>query len=188
MPYKYTQIHFNIEIHMQLKSTIIGLLLFSATTTAVPFITQDDTKDNQSIFGLIEKIVLLPDNLSMNAKMDTGALTSSLDAKNIELFSKNSSNWVRFDVLTQDNDNNQKTATFEREIIRTVYLRGAGGSDKRPAILMKICIGNRMSEEQFTLRDRSEMKYPVIIGRKTIEHLGLIDVKKQFTVEPRCIN
>lgn len=53
---------------------------------------------------------------------------------------------------------------------------------------MKICIGNRMSEEQFTLRDRSEMKYPVIIGRKTIEHLGLIDVKKQFTVEPRCIN
>lgn len=69
-----------------------------------------------------------------------------------------------------------------------VKLRGAGGSDKRPAILMKICIGNTTSEEQFTLRDREDMKYPVLIGRKTIEHLGLIDVKKQFTIEPQCID
>lgn len=53
---------------------------------------------------------------------------------------------------------------------------------------MKICIGNTTSEEQFTLRDREDMKYPVLIGRKTIEHLGLIDVKKQFTIEPQCID
>ena len=51
---------------------------------------------------------------------------------------------------------------------------------------MQICIGDQVYEEQFTLRDRGDMKYPVLIGRRTIEHLGLIDVKQQYTVEPKC--
>ena len=75
---------------------------------------------------------------------------------------------------------------YEREVQRDVLLRGAGGADHRPAVLMQICIGDQVYEEQFTLRDRGDMKYPVLIGRRTIEHLGLIDVKQQFTVEPKC--
>lgn len=173
---------------MQFRTVIITLFFLSKAVIANPSIQNNNSTDNQPIFGLIEKVILQPDNLLMNAKMDTGALTSSLDARNIKKFSKNGRDWVRFDVVIQDDNNNEQVTTFERKIIRMVKLRGAGGSDKRPAILMKICIGNTTSEEQFTLRDRENMKYPVLIGRKTIEHLGLIDVKKQFTIEPQCID
>ncbi len=52
--------------------------------------------------------------------------------------------------------------------------------------MMKICIGDQVYEAQFILRDRGDMKYPLLIGRRTIQHLGLIDVTRQFTVEPKC--
>lgn len=173
---------------MRSKLVLITLLSLSGSVSAEPITQQNISGDNQPIFGLIEKAILLPNNLSMNVKMDTGALTSSLDAKNIEQFSKNGSDWVRFIVVTQDDANNEKVTSFERKIVRIVKLRGAGGTDIRPSVLMRICIGNKSSEEQFTLRDRGDMKYPILIGRKTIEHLGLIDVKKQFTIEPQCNN
>ena len=35
-----------------------------------------------------------------------------------------------------------------------------------------------------SLRDRGRDEYPLLIGRRTIQHLGLIDVTRQFTVEP----
>ena len=40
-------------------------------------------------------------HLVMNAKMDTGALTSSLDAKGLTSFQRDGKDWVRFDVETQ---------------------------------------------------------------------------------------
>ncbi|WP_152536703.1 ATP-dependent zinc protease [Tolumonas lignilytica] len=138
------------------------------------------------VFGWIEKALLLPGNLPLNVKMDTGALTSSLDARDLEHFSKNGQDWVRFVVDVQDDNNQPRSMTYERAVLRNVTLRGAGGVDHRPAVLMQICIGNQVYEEQFTLRDRADMKYPVLIGRRTIEHLGLIDVKQQFTTEPTC--
>jgi Uncharacterized protein conserved in archaea len=118
--------------------------------------------------------------------MDTGALTSSLDARDLERFRKDGRDWVRFVVEVQDEHDQQHSMSYEREVQRDVLLRGAGGADHRPAVLMQICIGDQVYEEQFTLRDRGDMKYPVLIGRRTIEHLGLIDVKQQFTVEPKC--
>ena len=65
-------------------------------------------------------------------------------------------------------------------------VRGAGGSDRRPVVKMSICMGDQVYEEQFSLRDRGDMTYPVLIGRRTIEHIGLIDVSETFLLKPSC--
>ena len=173
---------------MNVNIIIIALTLFSNAAMSAESIGKNNSTPSQPVFGLIERAILTPGELPLDVKMDTGALTSSLDARNIEVFNKNGVNWVRFDIETIDGKSNNIITTFERKIIRTVKIRGAGGSDERKAVLLNICIGHQSSEEQFTLRDRSEMKFPVIIGRRTIEHLGLIDVKRKFTVEPKCVN
>ncbi|MBN0009067.1 ATP-dependent zinc protease, partial [Pseudomonas aeruginosa] len=38
----------------------------------------------------------------------------------------------------------------------------------------------------FSLRDRGNMKYPVLLGRRTLEHLGAVDVSRTFTSKPTC--
>jgi hypothetical protein len=152
-------------------------VVFSATSPAT----------NPKAFGWVEEGLIQPENISVKIKLDTGALTSSMNAKDLERFEKDGEKWVRFNVELKDSDTGKTvSAPFERSIVRNVKVRGAGGAERRPIVLMKICIGNKVYNEQFSLNDRGKMNYPVLIGRNTIEHLGLVDVTRTFTLEPHC--
>ena len=152
-------------------------VVFSATSPAT----------NPKAFGWVVEGLIQPENISVKIKLDTGALTSSMDAKDLERFEKDGEKWVRFNVELKDSNTGKTVSTpFERSIVRNVKVRGAGGAERRPIVLMKICIGNKVYNEQFSLNDRGKMNYPVLIGRNTIEHLGLVDVTKTFTLEPHC--
>ena len=70
--------------------------------------------------------------------------------------------------------------------VHVVIIRGAGGEERRPVVLMNLCMGNTIYEEQFTLNDRSDMIYPVLLGRRTLSHLGYLDVTQTFTHSPDC--
>jgi hypothetical protein len=157
--------------------TLFGSLpVWAATATASP-----------QVLGWIEEGIVQPENISVKIKMDTGALTSSMDAKDLQRFDKNGDEWVRFNVEVKDSDTQkQVSAGFERKVERDVKVRGAGGAEHRPVVLMNICIGKHIYNEEFSLKNRKNMNYPVLIGRKTLRKLGAIDVSKTFTLEPTC--
>lgn len=139
------------------------------------------------IYGWVEEGRLLPEGVTVKAKLDTGALTSSLDARELASFDKNGEQWVRFTVEVKDSDTGQPVSIpFERRVERNVKVRGAGGAERRPVVLMQMCIGNQLLDEQFSLNDRGDMLYPVLIGRRTLEHLGAVDVSRTFTHKPSC--
>ena len=137
------------------------------------------------IYGLIETILFPGKGLLMEAKLDTGAETSSLDARDIEAFERDDEPWVRFRI-EGERDGQPESQVVERPILRRVKIRGAGGVDHRYVVRMQLCIGHQAYEEQFTLRDRSRMAYPVLLGRRTLEHLGAVDVRRQHTHEAAC--
>ncbi|WP_285259069.1 ATP-dependent zinc protease family protein [Halopseudomonas bauzanensis] len=139
------------------------------------------------VVGWVEKGLILPEEAVVKVKVDSGALTSSMHAVNMERFTRKGKRWVRYDVPVVDADTGNKvTLHFERPVYRQMTVRGAGGEDYRPVVKMRMCIGNRIYEEQFSLRDRSEMTYPVLLGRRTIEHIGLIDVSDTFMLPLDC--
>jgi hypothetical protein len=139
------------------------------------------------IYGWIEEGRLLPENVTVKTKLDTGALTSSLDARGLERFERNGEQWVRFKVEVTDSDTGKQVSIpFERRIERNIKVRGAGGAEGRPVVLMQMCIGSQMLDEQFSLNDRGDMLYPVLIGRRTLEQLGAVDVSRTFTHKPSC--
>ena len=45
---------------------------------------------------------------------------------------------------------------------------------------------DQVYDEQFSLNDRDRMLYPVLIGRRTLEHLGAVDASRTFTLQPKC--
>lgn len=143
--------------------------------------------EGKVIVGWIEKGLILPEQTAVKVKVDSGALTSSMHAVNIERFKRDGKRWVRYDVDVKDADTGEDvTLQFERPVYRQITVRGAGGEDYRPVVKMRMCIGNRVYEEQFSLRDRSDMTYPVLLGRRTIEHIGLIDVSSTFLLPLEC--
>ncbi|WP_390623819.1 retropepsin-like aspartic peptidase RloA3 [Pseudomonas tumuqii] len=141
----------------------------------------------QQVLGWVEEGLILPENLAVKFKLDTGALTSSMHAEDIERFKKDGEDWVRFNIELEDiATNKQVNAQFERQVERAIKVRGAGGAERRPVVLMKVCLGNQVYEEQFSLNDRDRMNYPVLVGRRTLEKVGLVDSNKTFTAKPDC--
>ncbi|MBF7730215.1 retropepsin-like aspartic peptidase RloA3 [Pseudomonas sp. N040] len=139
------------------------------------------------IYGWVEDGVLEPEHVNVKLKLDTGALTSSMDAQALKRFTKDGERWVRFNVEVKDTKSGEwLVLPFERRVERNIKVRGAGGADHRPVVRMQVCIGKQLLDEEFSLNNRSKMLYPILIGRRTLEHLGAVDVSQTFTSQPDC--
>lgn len=139
------------------------------------------------VFGWVEYATIEPWGVAVKAKLDSGALTSSLDAREIETFEREGEEWVRFRLKLEDTASGEAfSEELELPLYRDLRVRGAGGRDERPVVLMKVCLGDTIYEEQFSLRDREEMNYPLLLGRRTLSHLGLLDVRETFLQRPDC--
>lgn len=166
---------------------LMGKLFLSSAVLAAVLSASTTMADDDQVFGWVEKATLQPWDIEVKAKLDSGALTSSLDARDIEMFEQDDEEWVRFRLRLEDQASGEVFSDLiERPLYRELSVRGAGGSDERPVVLLEVCMGDTIYEEQFSLRDREEMNYPLLLGRRTISHLGLLDVRETFLQDPEC--
>ncbi len=162
------------------RALLVSLLLAGYGVSAV-------ADSDRPVFGWLEMASIEPIGVVVKAKLDSGALTSSMHAQDIEEFEKDGEEWVRFTLGVEDEYSDKEVAkTLEMPLYRDLKLRGAGGVDKRPVVLMRICLRDTIYEEQFSLRNREKMNYPVLLGRRTIQSLGLLDVRETFLQKPDC--
>ena len=151
-----------------IKTLFVSTLITAAATTAP--VALADTPRN---LGWIEQGVIEPADMTVKFKLDTGALTSSMHAEDIERFERDGEQWVRFKVALEDvKSEDVVSEIFERPLERNLRVRGAGGSEERPVVRMDVCIAGERLNEEFSLRDRSNMHYPVLLGRRTLDRLG----------------
>ena len=105
------------------------------------------------------------------AKIDTGARTSSLHARVLERFEKDGKPYVRFAV---DWDN----IAHEGEAVQ-VAMRGItssnGETQRRYVIKSPLRIGGMRFRAEISLADRSDMKFPMLIGRSALRRRFLVD-------------
>ncbi|MDX1754669.1 MAG: RimK/LysX family protein [Marinobacter sp.] len=117
------------------------------------------------------------------ARIDSGAETSSLDARNIRRFERDGQNWVRFDIPVPNS--NGQYRTLEREIVRNVRIIQANVDEyeRRAVVELQFAIGNHRQKAEFTLTDREHLSNNVLIGRNILRDVMLIDVGKEFATE-----
>jgi hypothetical protein len=136
------------------------------------------------IFGWVENAFLRGPGMEIRAKLDTGAETSSLDARIIKKFRKSGKRWVRFAVL--DRDTREETILV-RERVRTIgVVQHDGSRQTRPVVLLDICIGGQQLDTEVSLIDRSEFNYPLLLGRSALASFALIDPGSIFLAERGC--
>jgi hypothetical protein len=137
----------------------------------------------KKVVGWIEKVRIYPGNFIVHAKLDSGAEYSSLDAVNLTEFDRNGKRWVRFDLPQGDGHKR----TIQRPLLRTATIkRHYLGSQKRPVVKIGVCLGNIYKETEVNLVDRTGFNYRMLIGRKFMEGVVIIDPAAQYTVEPEC--
>lgn len=107
------------------------------------------------VIGLTEsvKIFAKKDSKSVVARIDTGATKSSIDAslaKELKL----------------------------GPVIRTRLVKSASGNSVRPVIKAKIDLASKKMTADFTVADRSHMRYRMLIGQNVLKKGFLIDPLK----------
>lgn len=133
--------------------------------------------------GWIERIKIGDQGFLIEAKMDTGADSSSLSAQNIDVYSRGTRFWVRFQVT---NSRNEKT-TFDVPVQRFVKIKRHGGkSIERPVVEIAICLGRLSRKARVTLADRSRFKFAALIGREFLSTGKLVDSSRRYLMEPNC--
>ncbi|QSP93413.1 ATP-dependent zinc protease [Marinobacter salinisoli] len=134
------------------------------------------------IVGELERIFLAEPGQVYTARIDSGAETSSLDARNITRFERDGNNWVRFDVPIPGTD---ELITLEKEVARRVKVFQASAEDaeRRLVVELQFAIGDHQQVAEFTLTDRADLTYEVLIGRNILRDVMLIDIGREFATK-----
>jgi hypothetical protein len=146
---------------------------------------QDAKARHLDILGWVEFVEFTDPSIRLKAKLDTGATTSSLNALNQKRFKRDGESWIRFDV--EDPENPENHVTFEAPIVRHVRIvRHGGETQRRPVVELGMCVGNVYRKRQFSLIDRTEFIYQVLIGRNFLRDHVAVDSGSTYLDEPRC--
>lgn len=140
---------------------------------------------SKDIFGWVERVELGKSRLELEAKLDTGADTSSLDAAKIRRYrQKDGDRWVEFQVVDRASG---RRIRYKKRLIRYAYIKEhEGPSQRRPVIRMQVCLGDHLADVEMNLVDRSGFDYPILLGRNALDNVALVDAAESFTTPPDC--
>lgn len=161
---------------MRLLTTVAMLLLFFTEATIA---------NTKTIYGYVEKVTLVEKNMTLPAKLDTGAKSSSLHAINIHKVKIKEKSYVRFSVPYQGGE-----TVFLCEYFGKVSIKPRAQEIehiKRPVVWMNIKLGGQERKIRVNLTNRANFMYPLLLGRQAIVAFnGLVDpsVKYGAVLEP----
>ena len=150
------------------------------TNTHCPPNENNTTYEGKVMVGANEWIHLSPPGHHYQARVDSGAATSSLSAQNVEYFERNSKRWVRFKL---QHDDEVEAISVEAKVVRHVLIRQASSTEpeRRPVVSLTVNMGQDLRyDTEFTLTNRSLMAYPILLGREFLRDVILIDVGREF--------
>jgi hypothetical protein len=116
------------------------------------------------------------------AKIDTGARTSSLHATILEEFEREGQIFVRFAVDFPDQQ--------VRQVCEAVHMdwRGVtssnGSTQLRRIIKTPLKIGGARFRAEISLADRSDMRFPMLIGRSSLRRRFVVDSGHSWLQSP----
>jgi len=174
-----------VEFH----ALLCGCALFFSFALHSPFAFSDSTNPGKVIAGWVEKISIGSPSTLLKAKLDTGAKTSSIHAENVNVFRKDGKRWVRFDLVFEDDKGARQLQTFERLRTRKVRIKNHDGEhDRRSIVSLEFCFDGRSHSSEFTLADRSQFIYPVLLGRQFLKDVAVVDASETFLTQAACGN
>ena len=168
-----------VEVHLTTleKQQVEEIEEEEVIVTRVPIVSNEQP----TILGAIEKVTIESIKQKFDARVDTGATTSSLNAVDIKEFERNGKNWVKFH-LADKSQPAEEQKWIEAPVVRYVKIRQSTSdeTERRAVIELWVKVGKIHEKAQFTLADRSQMSHPVLLGREFIKDIALVDVSKKY--------
>lgn len=131
------------------------------------------------------------DAIAVPAKTDTGAYRSAVHASNISI---GEDGILTFELLGGHPVCGSMSRVIQAEEYKKVIIANSfGHEEERFEVKLKVKLGPKVFHARFTLADRSKKIYPVLLGRKLLNHRFLVDsaetsldrvtLKKQYGID-----
>jgi hypothetical protein len=135
------------------------------------------------MIGATEEVLLLSWGMRVRARVDTGASTSSLDARDVRISGRRGARVVRFRLIGDTG-----TAVVEMPVadVHTVRTPDAKRPERRPTIELDMCVAGHRFSAEVTLNDRSHMKYRMLLGRNALAGRFVVDLKQTGSPPAVC--
>jgi len=126
------------------------------------------------------EVIDLPelDLFGIDAKIDTGAYSSAIHCHDINMFLSDKKKFVEFYLLDPTHpDYNDKKIILP--VLKERRIKNSfGKSQKRFIIKTTIILHGESIPVECSLADRSNLEYPILLGRKVLKNRFLVDVSR----------
>ncbi len=178
-----------------MKSGILALLFLILISgcalkhknTVVPAIVPQSQRTPQikylrpnNIIGEVEPIYILPMKSAFLARVDTGATTSSVDAKDVKYFERDGEPWVSFKIV---NTTSGEEHQFEKRVIKKIKIKRAEQRENRAKVMLDVKFGAQKMNVEFTLAEREKFEYQALIGRNILTGRYIVDTSLSNTLK-----
>ncbi len=106
----------------------------------------------------------------VRAKVDTGAYTSAIHCYKVRIIKEK----LTFYLPAHRGEKHKKFVTehFELKAVKNSF----GQTEMRYVIKTKVTLFGKTFKTEFSLADRQQMRYPVLLGRKLLRNRFIVDV------------
>lgn len=111
----------------------------------------------------------------IHAKIDTGAYTSSLHCSRAEVVNGK----LEFVLLDEEHPEFTGMKFVFEEFDKREIKNSFGEAESRFIIRTTVKIHGKVYKTQFSLSDRDNMRFPVLLGRRVLKKRFIIDVSKK---------
>lgn len=171
---------------------IVLLLSISTLTYSNPQTHQPTLCAGKQVVGRIEKVTIVEKNLTLDAKLDTGATMASLSATNIQIFKRDAKEWVQFTLYIPST---KEKIIFTEPLVRYTHILNRSEETKtpptsqdnqyssRPVISLTMNLGNERETILVNLVDRTHFHYPILLGSAALKKFNVvIDASQNYLV------
>ena len=168
----------SIKSPFQKNPVCLSVILMSLLWLMIPLSRVGEANAEEKMtLGEVEDVVLMPWGVRLPARIDTGAATSSLDAR--ELIVKDKMAEFRLPKMYGG-------LRLRLPVIGWQKIRSAEFSERRPVVEITFCIGPKLIGAQVTLNNRATVTYPLIIGRNVLKDKFVVDCMHSNCLPPTC--
>lgn len=130
----------------------------------------------KKIIGRAERVRVIPGDVVLEARIDTGATTCSLGVDEYKIYNEDGKEWVEITL------NGKKS---KHKLVKYVSIKQHDKESlKRPVIRLRLIIGDVSESVKVTLADRDKFTYQLLIGRNMLHDRFIVDVSEKYITTP----
>lgn len=124
------------------------------------------------IIGAVEFVTVDPPGLRMEAIIDTAAEGTTLAARNVRLLEKDGKRYVNYTLVDPLTGDEHEIEALVRRRLSNQYV-----------VRMWLALGDLRTRVEVGLTERSDMPYPLVVGRNLLTDVAIVDVSRRHTLD-----